>query len=228
MDIGIVKIPIPSLLKDAFRGLWLTQLSLVNGCYTTWVDIQGDAKKYPPNVFWEYFPNDWHFKITFYMPLVCSCLCKITKFYSVIFNKVMPYQVQSSTEFLHFPEKCEKLWYRSNSTTDLHKIWRDDTERVSEVCRPLKNFILKSKMVDRQYAWETHTVSSGDIAIRQFPRWRLSSWNFKIEMFNSQSLQRHVLHYHIKFCGDCLNCCSDIAFFRVFQLECKNSLDDCI
>ena len=40
-----------------------------------------------------------------------------------------------------------------------------------------------------------------------------SSWNFKIEIFNSQSPQRHTLCYHVKFCGDQLNCCRDIAFF---------------
>ena len=29
-----------------------------------------------------------------------------------------------------------------------------------------------------------------------------SSWNFETEIFNSQSLQRHVLRYHITFCAD--------------------------
>jgi len=31
-------------------------------------------------------PTTDNFKIKFYTPLVCSCLCKITKFYSVVFN----------------------------------------------------------------------------------------------------------------------------------------------
>jgi len=43
-----------------------------------------------------------------------------------------------------------------------------------------------------------------------------SSWNF--EIFNSQLLQRHFLHYHITFCGDRSNCCRDIVF-RVFQVK---------
>ena len=41
-----------------------------------------------------------------------------------------------------------------------------------------------------------------------------SSWNFEIKIFNSQSLQIHVLRYYVKFCGDRSNCCRDIAFFR--------------
>ena len=40
-----------------------------------------------------------------------------------------------------------------------------------------------------------------------------SSWNSENEILNSQSLQRHVLHYHVKFCGDQSNCCRDITFF---------------
>jgi len=34
-----------------------------------------------------------------------------------------------------------------------------------------------------------------------------TSWNFEIEIFNSQSLQRYVLHYSAKFYGDQSNCC---------------------
>ena len=43
-------------------------------------------KIYTPKVFWQYFPNDWEFKLKFYTPIVCSYLRQITKFYSVISN----------------------------------------------------------------------------------------------------------------------------------------------
>jgi len=39
----------------------------------------------------------------------------------------------------------------------------------------------------------------------------LPSWNFEIEIL--VLLQRHVLHYHVKFCEVRSSCCSDIAFF---------------
>jgi len=38
-----------------------------------------------------------------------------------------------------------------------------------------------------------------------------SSWSIKIEIL--MLLQRHVLHYHVKFCEVRLSCCSDMAFF---------------
>ena len=50
---------------------------------------------------------------------------------------------------------------------------------------------------------------------------RLSCWNFTTEIFISQSLQRYVLRYQVKFCGDRRKCCRDIAFFAFLKLNGK-------
>ena len=50
-----------------------------------------------------------------------------------------------------------------------------------------------------------------------------SSWNFEIESFDSRLLERHILSFHVKRCGDRSNCCRDIAFCRVFQVKCKKT-----
>jgi len=49
---------------------------------------------------------------------------------------------------------------------------------------------------------------------------------FKIEIFNSQVLQKQVLHQLAKCFGDRSHFHRDIAVFRVFLVKCKNSLDD--
>jgi len=99
--------------------------------------------------------------------------------------------------------------------THLHKIWQDDAERLSQVHCPLKTFILKiqdGRWPERPILHHHEILQFVDFQDGGCP----SSWNF--EIFNSQLLQRHFLHYHITFCGDRSNCCRDIVF-RVFQVK---------
>jgi len=49
------------------------------------------------------------------------------------------------------------------------------------------------------------------------------SWNFEIEIFNSQSLHGLVVRYRVKSRGARSNCCRDIAFCRVFQVKCERT-----
>jgi len=49
------------------------------------------------------------------------------------------------------------------------------------------------------------------------------SWNFEIEIFNSQSLHGLVVRYRVKSRGAWSNCCRDIAFCRVFQVKCERT-----
>jgi len=51
---------------------------------------------------------------------------------------------------------------------------------------------------------------------------RPPSWISKLNYLVGCALETH----HAKFCGDQSYCCKDIAIFRVFQVKCKNSLDD--
>jgi len=54
---------------------------------------------------------------------------------------------------------------------------------------------------------------------------RPPSWIFKIAIFNSHSLHRHVFHHRARFCGGHSCHFRDIAFLA-FLVKCKNSLDD--
>jgi len=88
-------------------------------------------------------------------------------------------------------------------------------QNVSQVCRPLKHLILKIQD-SRQAICLTPFLHHH--AILQFVDFQddscLPSLNFEIEIFNSQSLQRYILHYLIKFCGHRSNCCTDITFLH--------------
>ena len=55
---------------------------------------------------------------------------------------------------------------------------------------------------------------------------RPPSWIFKMKFLMGGALETHVLHHRAKFFRDRWYCCRDIAIFRVFQVKCKNSLDD--
>jgi len=58
-------------------GPWGSLLDLLS--------VQGAAeKKYPLKIFGNISATTEHFSIKFYAPFVCSYLCKITKFYSII------------------------------------------------------------------------------------------------------------------------------------------------
>jgi len=57
-------------------------------------------------------------------------------------------------------EKSEKSRYLCNSTTDLHNIWHDDAERVSEVRRQLKEFYFKNPRWVTASMLETYSASS--------------------------------------------------------------------
>jgi len=76
-------------------------------------------------------------------------------------------------------------------------------QNESQVRRPLKILFLKSKMADGRYARETVLHNREILQFVDFQDGGCpSSWNFEIEIFNSQSLRRHVLHYHVIFCAD--------------------------
>jgi len=42
------------------------------------------------------------------------------------------------------------------------------------------------------------------------------SWIFKNKFLMGGALEKHVLHYHAKFC-EARCCCRDIVIFRVFK-----------
>lgn len=52
----------------------------------------------------------------------------------------MPFKRDHLVSFCILLENQQKWRYRCNSVTDLHQVWHDHAERVSQVRRPLKNF----------------------------------------------------------------------------------------
>jgi len=76
------------------------------------------------------------------MLIACSCLCKILNFIQLF--KKNSLNGHAVTKLCHIKhghlenfyislETQNKLWYRCNGMTDLHKIWHVDVEHVSKV-----------------------------------------------------------------------------------------------
>ena len=59
------------------------------------------------------------------------------------FEKLCHIKCDHLVSFYISLEICDKSRYLCNSSTDLHRIWQDDAEHVSQVRCPLKNCILK-------------------------------------------------------------------------------------
>jgi len=129
--------------------------------------------------------------------------------------------VRSASEFLY---SLEKLRYLCNGMTDLHKIRHDEAKCVSQVCRPLKHLILKIQD-SRQAICLTPFLHHH--VILQFVDFQddscLPSLNFEILTAN---------HFRDTFCIISLNfvdigqTVAQISHFCIFQVKCKNSLDD--
>ena len=111
-------------------------------------------KKYPPKVFWQYFSNDWQ--------LLNEILHVSSMFIIFNFDKVMLYQVLSSSEFLHFTWKTRKN--RDTSAT-IRPISIQFGVMMQNICvtsvPPIKNslFLNPGRMVNGRYAWETRSAS---------------------------------------------------------------------
>jgi len=83
-------------------------------------------------------------------------------------------------------KKCKK---NRNSTTDLHKIWHDDAERVSSA-PPVKKFILKIQDGGRPKRLTDQCCNIArycNLSIFNMAAVRHLG-NFEIEIFNSQPL----------------------------------------
>ena len=124
--------------------------------------------------------------------------------------------------------KMRKMRYLCKSSTDRHKIYVGlITQNVSLVWPTVKNFNFRIAIWRTAYIWKINKLQylmmmqNGSLKCISRP----PSWIFKIKLSMGGALET-VLHHRARFCGDRSNCCKDIAIFRVFQLKCKNSLDD--
>ena len=107
---------------------------------------------------------------------MCLCLFVITKFYLIIpnFHTDMPFKRDRLVNFYILLEKCEKNRYICNSITQLHKIRRDDAERVSQVHGPLKRLISKIQNGGRPIRSRNAFCINTIYRDLRFSRWRLS------------------------------------------------------
>jgi len=172
-------------------------------------------------VFWQYFPNDWKFSKWNFTRL--WYVCKVTRFYSIIFNfdKVMLYEVRSSTGVLHFTWKTRKsamsLQQHDRSPQNLTRWCRT---RVSSA-PPIKNFILKIKYGGRPISLRDPfriIIRYCNLSIFKMAAVRHLGI-LKLELLTANNFR--ALHYLIKFRRDRSNCCRDIAFFVFFQWNAK-------
>jgi len=100
-----------------------------------------------------------------------------------------------SSEFLHFTQETEKNRNISATVRPIATKFFMMTQNVSQVRRPLK-FILKIQDGGRPIRLRGPfciIMRYCNLSIFKMAAVR-SSWNFEIEVFKSQSLQRHVLH----------------------------------
>ena len=88
------------------------------------MDIEGEAKSILWKIFGNISPNDWEFLNKILQDYIMFISIQNKLFYSILsnFDKVMQYDAQSSSEFLHCTWKTQNLHYLCNSLTNFHKI----------------------------------------------------------------------------------------------------------
>ena len=99
-----------------------------------------------------------------------------------------------SSVFLHFTQETEKIAISLQQFDRSPQIFFMMTQNVSQVRRPLK-FVLKIQDGGRPIRLRGPfciIMRYCNLSIFKMAAVR-SSWNFEIEVFKSQSLQRHVL-----------------------------------
>jgi len=154
-------------------------------------------------------------------PTVCSYLQKITAFYSIFyFDKVMPYWVRSSSEFLHITWKTQKIvislqqydWSPQNLArwrrTRMWSVW-------------LLNFNIPR--------WRTAAILKIDKLqyLMMMQNWSLNVSAVHRIQFLCRPLKwathlRDIVPYFVEIIVLLQRCRN----FHVFPEKCKNSLDD--
>jgi len=101
-------------------------------------------------------------------------------------------------------------------------------QNVFVKCKAVKNFNFKIPRWQTAAIWKIEKLQYFMMMLNRSLKLvgRPPSWIVKIKFLSGDALERHVLHHHAKFYGDRSYCCKDVAFFRVFLVECKHSLDD--
>ena len=157
-------------------------------------------------------------------PTVCSYLQKITAFYSIFyFDKVMPYWVRSSSEFLHITWKTQKivisLQQYDRSPQNLAR-WR--RTRMWSVWL-LKISILTFQDGGQPPSWKlTNCNISWWCKIGRSTYRPSTVFSFCVAHFNGRHTWETLCHISwrsVVLLQRCRN-------FHVFPGKCKNSLDD--